>query len=331
MHFDRLARREFITLIGSAAATWPVPSRAQQAAVPVVGYLHPAFPAPNAHLAGVMRQVLADAGFVEGRNLTIEYRFAEGNYDRLALLAAELVRRQAAVIVAPNTPAALAAKAASATIPVVFSAADDPVKLGLVASIARPGGNVTGVHYFNTGLAAKQFGLLRELVPNAVRFGLLVNPNNTNAEEVKREVTGAALAHSAQVDVVVASDSRQIETAFATLVGNRADALIVGADPLYYGRRLQLATLATRHGIPAVYNSRDYPEVGGLMSYGTSLNEVYRLLGGYAGRILKGTKPADLPVVQATKFEFVINLPTARALGIEVPPTLLARADEVIE
>jgi putative tryptophan/tyrosine transport system substrate-binding protein len=278
-----------------------------------------------------MRQVLADAGFVEGRNLTIEYRFAEGKYDRLAPLAAELVRRQAALIVAPNTPAALAAKAASATIPVVFSAADDPVSLGLVASIARPGGNVTGVHYFNTNLVAKQFGLLRELVPKAVRFGLLVNPNNTNAEEVKREVTAAALAHGAQVDVVVASDSRQIETAFATLVHNRADALIIGADPAYYGRRLQLATLATRHGIPAIYNSRDYPEAGGLMSYGTSLTEVYQLLGSYAGRILKGTKPADLPVVQATKFEFVINLPTARALGIEVPPMLLARADEVIE
>jgi len=202
---------------------------------------------------------------------------------------------------------------------------------GLVASIARPGGNVTGVHYFNTDLAAKQFGLLRELVPKAVRFGLLVNPNNTNAEEVKREVTAAALAHGAQVDVVVASDSRQIETAFATLVHNRADALIISADPVYYGRRLQLATLTTRHGIPAIYNSRDYPEAGGLMSYGTSLTEVYQLLGSYAGRILKGTKPADLPVVQATKFEFVINLPTARALGIEVPPMLLARTDEVIE
>ena len=326
-----MKRREFITLLVGGATAWPLALRAQQAAVPVIGYLHPAFPAPNAHLAVVMRQVLADAGFVAGRNLTIEYRFAEGKYDRLAPLAAELVRRQAALIVAPNTPAALAAKAASATIPIVFSAADDPVSLGLVASIARPGGNVTGVHYFNTDLAAKQFGLLRELVPKAVRFGLLVNPNNTNAEEVKREVTAAALAHGAQVDVVVASDSRQIETAFATLVHNRADALIIGADPVYYGRRLQLATLATRHGIPAIYNSRDYPEAGGLMSYGTSLTEVYQLLGSYAGRILKGTKPADLPVVQATKFEFVINLPTAHALGIEVPPMLLARADAVIE
>jgi putative ABC transport system substrate-binding protein len=326
-----MRRRDFITGIAGSAATWPSASRAQQAAVPVIGYLHPAFPAPNAHLAVVMRQVLADAGFVEGRNLTIEYRFAEGKYDRLSPLAAELVRRQAALIIAPNTPAALAAKAASATIPVVFSAADDSVNLGLVASIARPGGNVTGVHYFNTDLTAKQFGLLRELVPKAVRFGLLVNPNNTNAEEVKREVTAAVLAHGAQVDVVVASDSRQIETAFATLVHKRADALIIGADPVYYSRRLQLATLATRHGIPAIYNSRDYPEAGGLMSYGTSLTEVYQLLGSYAGRILKGTKPADLPVVQATKFEFVINLPTARALGIEVPNSMQLLADEVIE
>ena len=226
-----MQRREFITLLGGTAAARPLAARAQQPAMPVIGYLNPAFPAPNAHLAVVMRQVLADAGFVEGRNLTIEYRFAEGKYDRLSHLAAELVRRQAALIVAPNTPAALAAKAASATIPVVFSAADDPVSLGLVASIARPGGHVTGVHYFNTDLTAKQFGLLRELVPKAVRFGLLVNPNNTNAEEVKRDATAAALAHGAQVDVVVASDSRQIETAFATLVHNRADALIVGADP----------------------------------------------------------------------------------------------------
>jgi putative tryptophan/tyrosine transport system substrate-binding protein len=251
-----MKRREFIALLGGAAAAWPLSARAQQAAVPVIGYLHPAFPASNAHLAAVMRQVLADAGFVEGRNLTIEYRFAEGKYDRLSLLAAELLRRQVALIVAPNTPAALAAKAASATIPVVFTASDDPVSLGLVATIARP--DVTGVYFFNTDLAAKQFGLLRELVPKAVRFGLLVNPSNTNAEEVKREVTAAVLAHGAQVDVVVASDNRQIETAFETLVRNRADALIVGADPFYYGRRLQLATLATRHGIPAVYNSRDY-------------------------------------------------------------------------
>jgi len=185
------------------------------------------------------------------------------------------------------------------------------------------------VHYFNTDLAAKQFELLRELVPKAVRFGLLVNPNNTNAEEVKREMTATALAHGAQVDVVVASDSRQIETAFATLVRNHADALIIGADPLYYGRHLQLATFATRHGIPSIYNTRDYPEAGGLMSYGTSLTEVYQLLASYVGRILKGAKPADLPVVRTTKFEFVINLPTARALGIEVSPMLLARADVI--
>jgi len=324
-----MRRRDFIAGMSGSAVAWPLTSRAQQAAVPVIGYLHPAFPAPNAHLAAVMRQLLADDGFVEGRNLTIEYRFAEGKYDRLSLLAAELVHRPVALIVAPNTPAALAAKAASTTDPVAFSASDDPVRLGLVVSIAHPSGNVTGVHYFNTDLAAKQFELLRELVLKAVRFGLLANPNNTNAEEVKREMTATALAHGAQVDVVVASDSRQIETAFATLVRNHADALIIGADPLYYGRHLQLATFATRHGIPSIYNTRDYPEAGGLMSYGTSLTEVYQLLGSYVKRILKGAKPADLPVVRTTKFEFVINLPTARALGIEVSPMLLARADVI--
>jgi ABC-type uncharacterized transport system substrate-binding protein len=325
-----MRRRQFITLLSGAAA-WPLAARAQQAAMPVIGYLHPAFPGPNAHLLAIIRQVLADAGFVEGRNLTIEYRFGEGRYDRLPPLVAELVRREVVVIIAPNTPAALAAKATSATIPIVFSAADDPVKLGLVPSLARPSGNVTGVHYFNTDLAAKQFGLLRELVPKATRFGLLVNLTNINAEEVKREVAAAASAHGVQVEAVAASDRHEIETAFVTLMSHRAEALIIGADPFYYGRRLQLATLATRHGIPAIYNNRDYPEVGGLMSYGTSLTEVYRLLGGYTGRILKGAKPADLPVVQSTKFELVINLPSARALGLEIPPTLLARADEVIE
>jgi ABC-type uncharacterized transport system substrate-binding protein len=248
-------------------------------------------------------------------------------------MVADLVRRQVAVIVAANTPAALAAKAGTATIPIVFSTADDPVNLRLVASLARPGGNATGVYYFNTGLAAKQLGLLRELVPRSARFGLLINPTNTNAEAVQQEVKAAPSATGLEIDVVAASDRAGIEAAFATFVQKRVDALLVGADPFFYGRRLQLATLALRHALPAVYNSRDYTEVGGLLAYGGSLREVYRHLGVcvYTGQILKGAKPSDLPVVQSTTFEFIINLTTARALALEVPPALLARADEVIE
>jgi putative tryptophan/tyrosine transport system substrate-binding protein len=261
----------------------------------------------------------------------IEYRWAEGQYHRLPALAEELVRRQVAVIVAGPIPAAVAAKAATATIPIVFYVAADPVKLGLVAGLARPDGNATGVNNFAAELGAKQLGLLRELLPTAARIGLMVNPTNANVEGVTKDVTAAAPAIGVEVDVVRASDSREIEVAFGTIVRNRADALVVSADSFFTSRRLQLATLATRHAIPAVYNGREFAEAGGLMGYGTSVTEVYRQLGVYAGRILKGAKPADLPVVQSTKFEFVINLPTARALGLEVPPTLLARADEVIE
>jgi len=266
--------------------------------------------------------------------VAIESHLAEGQYDRLPTIAAELVRRQVAVIVASPTPAALAAKAATKTIPILFAVTDDPVKLGLVDSLARPGGNATGVNFYiaEFGLSAKRLGLLRELVPQATRIAAPVNPKiSETAEAVTRDVMAAGSAIGVQIEVVHASDSQEIEAAFATFVRNRVDAVLIGTDPFFYSRRLQLATLATRHAIPAVYTVRGYPEAGGLMSYGTSLKEVYQQLGAYAGRILKGEKPADLPVVQLNKFEFVINLPTAKALGLTVPPSLLARADEVIE
>jgi putative tryptophan/tyrosine transport system substrate-binding protein len=279
-----------------------------------------------------LRESLAEAGYVDGRNVTIEPRWAEGQYNRLPAIAAEMVRRQVTVIIATGgTAAALAAKAATTTIPLVFSVTDDPVALGLVTSIARPGGNATGVAFLLAELGAKQLGLLRELVPAATHIGLLVNPSNTTSKAQTSDVVAAASVIGVKIDVVHASDSREIEVAFATLVRNGTNALLVGTDPFLYGRRVQLATLAARHAIPAIYPVRENAEVGGLMSYGTSLTEVYRQLGAYTVRILKGAKPADLPVVRSAKFEFVINLPTARALGLDVPPTLLARADEVIE
>jgi putative ABC transport system substrate-binding protein len=326
-----MRRRNFIALLGGAAAAWPLAGRAQPPAVPVIGFLGAGSPGPFAPQVAVFRQGLAEAGYVDGRNVTIEYRWAEGQYDRLPAMAAELVHRQVAAIVTFPIPAAIAAKAATATIPIVFNVAGDPVQLGLVASLARPGSNATGVNSFLAELGAKQLGLLRELLPTAARIGLLVNPTNANVEGVTKDVTAEAPTLGVQIDVVQASDSREIEAAFTTLVRNKANALLIGSDVFFSSRRVQLATLTTRHAIPAVQNVREFAEVGGLMSYGTSLKEVFRQLGVYTGRILKGAKPADLPVVQSTKFEFVINLPTARALGIEIPPTLLARADEVIE
>jgi putative ABC transport system substrate-binding protein len=325
-----MRRREFITLLGGSAAAWPLSARAQQPAkLPTVGFLGAG--TPSTYSQGAFRQGLDEAGYVEGRNVTIEYRWAEGQYDRLPAMATELVQRQVAAIVTFPIPAAIAAKAATATIPIVFNVAGDPVKLGLVASLARPGSNATGVNSFLAELGAKQLGLLHELLPKAARIGLLVNPSNANVEGVTKDVMAAAATLGVQIDVVQASDSREIEAAFATLVRNKANALLIGSDVFFSSRRVQLATLTTRHAIPAVQNVREFAEVGGLMSYGTSLTEAFRQLGVYTGRILKGAKPADLPVVQSTKFEFVINLPTARALGIEIPPTLLARADEVIE
>ena len=325
-----IRRREFIPLLGAAAA-WPLAARAQQPAMPVIGYLSAGASAPTASVMAIFRQVLAEAGYVEGRNVAIEYRFAEGNYDRLPALAAELVRRQVAVIVAVPTPAAVAAKAATASIPIVFLGAEDPVKVGLVANLARPGGHVTGASLLFAELGPKQLGLLRELVPTAARIGLLINPSNMNADDVTKDVTAAGAAMGLQIEVVQASNILEIDAAFASLVRKRADALVAGTDSFFFNRRLQLATLATRHAIPAVYNAREYAEAGGLMTYGTSLIEAFRQVGIYTGRILQGAKPADLPVVQSSKFEFVINLSTARALSLDVPPTLLARADEVIE
>jgi putative ABC transport system substrate-binding protein len=323
-------RRAFISLLGGATA-WPLAARAQQPTMPVIGYLGAGFPAPGASAVAILRQGLTEAGYVEGRNVAIEYRFAEGKYDRLPSMAAELVRRQVAVIVAVPNPAALAAKAATTTIPIVFLTADDPVKLDLVANLARPGGNVTGASILFAELGPKQLGLLRELVPTAVRIGLLINPSNVNAADITKDLTAAGAAMGVQIEVVQASNILEIDAAFTSLVRKRAEALVVGTDSFFFNRRLQLATLATRHAIPAVYNAREYAEAGGLMSYGTSLMEAFRQVGIYTGRILQGAKPADLPVVQSSKFEFVINLSTARALGLEIPPTLLARADEVIE
>jgi ABC-type uncharacterized transport system substrate-binding protein len=327
-----MKRREFIALLGGGAVAWPLAARAQQPATVVIGYLGAGSPAAGVQIMAALRQSLAETGYVDGRNVAIESHWAEGQYDRLPAMASEMVRRQVAVIIATGgTAPALAAKAATTTIPIVFSVTDDPVALGLVASLARPGGNATGVTFLLAELGAKQLGLLRELVPAATRIGLLVNPNNTTSQAQASDVVAAASGVGGTIDIVRASDSREIEAAFAALVRNRADALLVGTDPFFYSRRVQLATLAARHAIPAIYPVRENAEVGGLMSYGTSLTEVYLQVGAYTVRILKGAKPADLPVMRSTKFELVINMPTARALGLDVPPVLLARADEVIE
>jgi putative ABC transport system substrate-binding protein len=326
-----LRRRDFITLIGGTVAAWPFAARAQQPAMPVIGHLAGSSPGPYAPFVSAFHNGLKDAGYVEGQNVAIEYRWAEGQYDRLSALAADLVRSRVTVIVANGTPAALAARAATTTIPIVFSVVDDPARLGLVTSLNRPGGNATGVNFVVAELESKQIGLLHELVPAATRVGLLVNPNYPLTGPVTRDVIAAASAIGFAIDVVRASDSREIEAAFATLIRNKADALLVGPDAVLLSRRLQLAILAARHAIPAVYNVREYPEAGGLMSYGTSQTEAYRQVGIYTGKVLNGAKPGDLPVMQSTKFELIINLPTARAIGLEIPPTLLARADEVIE
>ena len=325
-----MRRREFIALLGGATAAWPLAARAQQP-VQVIGLLHSESAAAfEAHLAA-FRKGLSEAGFVEGQNVAIEYRWAEGQNDRLSALAAELVRRGVAVIVTPSTPATLAAKAATPTIPIVFSTGDDPVKIGLVASLNRPGGNATGIGNLGVELAARRLGLLRELLPGAALFGALVNPDNPISETFVKELRTAASTIGRQIEVVTARTNAEIDAAYAALVKKRADALLVGPDPMFITRRVQLITLAVRHTLPALYHRRELVEAGGLMSYASDLRYEYRQMGVYVGRILKGEKPAELPVQLPTKFEFVINLQTAKTIDLDIPPTLLAIADEVIE
>ena len=328
-----LRRREFITLLGGAAV-WPLAARAQQPAMPVIGFLD--LRSPGAMIESRMRGFhlgLKDTGYAESENVAIEYRWADGQVDRLPALAAELVRRQVAVFVTTSGPVAvLAAKAATTTIPILFLVTEDPVRLGLVASLAQPGGNLTGVNIFTAELVAKRLELLRELVPGAARVAVLVSPTNVAiAETTVRDVEAAARALGLQIQVFNVSTIREIDAAFGTFVRERPDALFVPGDPFLSSRRVQLAQLAAYHRLPATYSLREFAEIGGLMSYGPSISDAFRQIGVYTGRILKGAKPADLPVVQPNKFELVINAGTARMLGLEVPPTLLAQADEVIE
>jgi ABC-type uncharacterized transport system substrate-binding protein len=328
-----MKRREFITLLGSASVAWPVVvAHAQQSPIPVIGLLDPRSSDATPDRIRSFRQGLRDIGFVEGENVAIEYRFAEGQFERLPELAVQLVRRQVAVIAATNTASALAAKAATTTIPIVFAVPEDPVGLRLVASVARPGGNATGINFFSQEVVPKRLELLHELVPGATRIAVLVNPAAVaTTETTLKEVEGAGRLRGLQIQVFNASTSREINAAFAAFVRERSDALYVGGDAFFQVRRAQLVNLASRYAVPATYGGREFVLAGGLMSFGSNLSDAYRQVGLYAGRILKGGTPADLPVVQATRFEFVINAETARMLDLDVPPSLLARADEVVE
>jgi putative ABC transport system substrate-binding protein len=322
-----MRRREFITLLGGAVAAWPLAAHAQQP-MPVIGFLSSTSPAAYAARVAAFRQGLSETGYVEDRNVAIEYRWADGQYDRLPEMAAELVRRQVAVIAAITTPAAVAAKAAATKIPIVFEVGVDPVESELVTSLSRPGGNLTGVSLLNAELGPKRLELLHELVPTATTAGVLINPTNPHSETLLRDLHAAARALGLQVQVLHASSERDFDTVFATL---RADALVVGTDPFFNSRSEHLAALAIRHAVPTIYQYRAFAAAGGLLSYGGSFTEPFRQTGIYTGRILKGEKPADLPVQQSTKIELVINLKTAKALGLDVPASVLARADEVIE
>jgi ABC-type uncharacterized transport system substrate-binding protein len=325
-------RRAFITLLGGAAASWPLAASAQQVAMPIIGFVSARSAEASVRDAAAFHKGLSKTGYVEGQNVAVEYHWLDGQFSRLPSLMADLVRRRVAVIATPNNAAALAAKAATTTIPIVFAVAEDPTHLGLVASLARPGGNATGINFFPGEVVAKRLGLLHDLVPKAVQIAVLVNPANTAvAEATLREIPEAARALGLQIRALNASTNREIEAAFADLARDRADALFVAGDGFFSSRRVQFATLATRDRIPAAYSERDYVAAGGLMSYGTDLTEVFHQIGVYTGSILKGTKPADLPVLQPTKFEFVLNLQTARALSLEVPPQLLASVDEAID
>ncbi|MGC1579770.1 MAG: ABC transporter substrate-binding protein [Beijerinckiaceae bacterium] len=326
-----MKRREFIKLLAAATAAWPLTALGQQPPLPVIGFLHSGSSKPNVNLVTAFRNGLNEAGYFDDKNVAIEYVWAGGRYDRLAELAADLVRRKVAVIFGAGPPAAHAARSATRTIPIVFVSGEDPVKSGLVASLSRPGGNVTGVAMFTGLLGAKQLGLLRELVPKATLVAILVNPNNPLTEAVIADVRAAAAVTGHRIQIVNASDEGEIDKAFATLKELHADALIVGADPYFFSRSEQLVAFAARYMVPAMFEFREFAMAGGLMSYGASITDGYRQAGVYAGQILKGAKPTDLPVLQPTKFELVINLKTAKMLGLTLSPGLLAIADEVIE